>query len=97
MEYFEHADPRPEPISIPRCRELLGEDADSMTDQDIDAIRRHAEMMAASWSRCTRSSAAFPSSNSASQTQLVRAGEWIYAANHGRRGDLRSRQHEGAD
>ncbi len=46
MEYFEHADPRPEPISIPRCRELLGEDADSMTDQDIDDIRRHAEMMA---------------------------------------------------
>ncbi len=46
MEYFEHADPRPEPISIPRCRELLGEDTDSMTDQDIDDIRRHAEMMA---------------------------------------------------
>jgi hypothetical protein len=46
MEYFEHADPKPEPISIPRCRELLGEDADSMTDQDIDDIRRHAETMA---------------------------------------------------
>jgi hypothetical protein len=50
-----------------------------------------------SLSRCTRSSAGFPSSNSASQTQLARAREWIYAANHGRRGDLRSRQHEGAD
>ena len=46
MEYIEHADPRPEPISIARCRELLGEDAASMTDQDIEDIRRHAEMMA---------------------------------------------------
>jgi hypothetical protein len=44
MEYVEHADPRPEPISIARCRELLGEDAESMTDQDIEDIRRHAEM-----------------------------------------------------
>ena len=46
MEYVEHADPRPEPISIARCRELLGEDAESMTDQDIEDIRRHAETMA---------------------------------------------------
>jgi len=33
-------------ISIARCRELLGEDAESMTDQDIEDIRRHAETMA---------------------------------------------------
>jgi hypothetical protein len=46
MEYVEHADPAPEPISIARCRELLGEDAESMTDQDIEDIRRHAETMA---------------------------------------------------
>jgi hypothetical protein len=46
MEYVEHADPRPEPISIARCRELLGEDWESMTDQDIEDIRRHAETMA---------------------------------------------------
>jgi hypothetical protein len=46
MEFVEHADPRPEPISIARCRELLGEDAESMTDQDIEDIRRHAETMA---------------------------------------------------
>ena len=46
MEYVEHADPKPEPISIARCRELLGEDADSMTDQDVEEIRRHAETMA---------------------------------------------------
>jgi hypothetical protein len=46
MEYVEHADPAPEPISIARCRELLGEDAESMTDQDIEEIRRHAKPMA---------------------------------------------------
>ena len=46
MEYVEHADPKPEPISIARCRELLGEDAKSMTDRDIEDIRRHAETMA---------------------------------------------------
>jgi len=46
MEYVEHADPRPEPISIARCRELLGEDAESMTDQEVALIRRHAETMA---------------------------------------------------
>ena len=46
MEYVEHAEPRPEPIPIARCRELLGEDAESMSDQDIENIRRHAETMA---------------------------------------------------
>ena len=46
MEYVESSDPRPEPISIARCRELLGEDAESMTDQGIEEIRRHAETMA---------------------------------------------------
>lgn len=46
MEYVEHADPAPESITIARCRELLGEDAESMTDQDIEDIRRHAETMA---------------------------------------------------
>jgi hypothetical protein len=46
MEYVEQAEPRPEPISIARCRELLGEDAESMTDQDIEDVRRHAETMA---------------------------------------------------
>jgi hypothetical protein len=46
MEYVEHADPRSEPISIARCRELLGEDAESMTDQDVEEIRQHAETMA---------------------------------------------------
>jgi hypothetical protein len=46
MEYVEYAEQRPEPISIARCRELLGEDAESMTDQDVQEIRQHAETMA---------------------------------------------------
>lgn len=46
MEYVEQAEPRPEPISIARCRELLGEEAESMTDQEVALIRRHAETMA---------------------------------------------------
>ena len=46
MEYVDQAEPRPEPISIARCRELLGDGAESMTDQDVDDIRRHAETMA---------------------------------------------------
>lgn len=46
IQYVEHADPRSEPISIARCRELLGEDAEAMTDLDIEDVRRHAETMA---------------------------------------------------
>jgi hypothetical protein len=46
MEYVEHADPKPEPIPIARCRELLGKDGESMTDQDVEHIHRHAETMA---------------------------------------------------
>ena len=46
MEFVEHADDRPEQISIDRCRELLGEEAESMTDLEISVIRRLAETMA---------------------------------------------------
>lgn len=35
-----------EPMSIRRCRELLGSDADGLSDSDVDLIRRHAEVMA---------------------------------------------------
>jgi hypothetical protein len=33
-------------ISIARCRELLGDEADSMSDHEIPEINRHAEQMA---------------------------------------------------
>ena len=46
MELVEHTDDRAEPISIARCRALLGEEAESMTDQEVALIRRHAETMA---------------------------------------------------
>lgn len=35
-----------EPISITRCRELLGEEADDLSDVEVDEIRRHADVMA---------------------------------------------------
>ena len=46
MEFVERAEDIPEPISIARCRELLGEEAESMTDQEVALIRRHAETLA---------------------------------------------------
>ena len=46
MELVERAEDIPEPISMARCRELLGEEAESMTDQEVASIRRHAETMA---------------------------------------------------
>jgi hypothetical protein len=46
MDFVDRRDERPEPISIARCRELLGDEADALTDQDIELICRHAETMA---------------------------------------------------
>ena len=46
MDFVDRGDDRPEPISIARCRELLGDEADVLTDQDIELIPRHAETMA---------------------------------------------------
>ena len=46
MDFVDRGDNRPEPISIARCRELLGDEAEVLTDQDIELIRRHAETMA---------------------------------------------------
>ena len=46
MDFVDRGDDRPEPISIARCRELLGHEADTLTDQEIEPIRQHAETMA---------------------------------------------------
>jgi hypothetical protein len=35
-----------EPISITRCRELLGADADGLSDAEVEQVRRSAETMA---------------------------------------------------
>jgi hypothetical protein len=42
-----HSDERPSgPISIRRCREVLGHEADDLSDEELDQIRQHAHMMA---------------------------------------------------
>ena len=46
MDFVDRRDNRPELISIARCRELLGDQAETLTAQDIELIRRHAETMA---------------------------------------------------
>ena len=46
MDFVDCEDDRPEPISIARCRELLGDEADTLTDEDIELIRQHVETMA---------------------------------------------------
>jgi len=35
-----------EPISIARCRDILGHEADTLSDVEVEEIRRHAEAMA---------------------------------------------------
>ncbi|MCL4845756.1 MAG: hypothetical protein KJ066_04430 [Acidobacteria bacterium] len=36
----------PERVAIARYRELLGDEARDLSDEDIEAIRRHAQAMA---------------------------------------------------
>jgi hypothetical protein len=35
-----------ERMSIARCREVLGSEADGLTDTEVDQIRQHADAMA---------------------------------------------------
>ena len=46
MDVIDRAEPEPEPISVARCRELLGDDADMMSDEQVLAVARHAETLA---------------------------------------------------
>ena len=46
MDVPERAEVIPESISIGRCRELLGDDADALTDGEVIDIARDAEAMA---------------------------------------------------
>ena len=46
MDVLDRAEPEPEPISVARCRELLGDDADTMSDEEVLAVARHAESLA---------------------------------------------------
>jgi hypothetical protein len=46
MDVPERADITPEPITISRCRELLGDEADALSDDEVRDAARHAEAMA---------------------------------------------------
>ena len=46
MEHAHDADVGCDAISIARCRELLGDEADGLSDHEVDLIRRHADAMA---------------------------------------------------
>ena len=46
MDFVDRGDDRPEPISIARCRELLGDDADTLSDDEVLVVARHAESLA---------------------------------------------------
>jgi hypothetical protein len=46
MEVTKAPDVPAEQISIDRCRELLGDEAVGLSDDEIDQVRRHAETMA---------------------------------------------------
>ena len=35
-----------DPVSIARCRELLGEEADGLSDREVDQLRQHADALA---------------------------------------------------
>ena len=44
--YLSERERVPQPIPIARCRELLGEEAEGLSDDEIDKLRRHAQAMA---------------------------------------------------
>ena len=46
MEYAHPADRAFDSISIARCRELLGDEAEGLSDCEVDRIRQHADAMA---------------------------------------------------
>jgi len=46
MDVSDRADLDPETISISRYRELLGDDAERMSDEEVVAVARHAETLA---------------------------------------------------
>ena len=46
MEHAHDEDVVSKLISIARCRELLAEEADGLSDHDIDRISQHADAMA---------------------------------------------------
>ena len=46
MDVPDRAEQELEAITIGRCRELLGDDANALTDDEVLAVARHAEALA---------------------------------------------------
>jgi hypothetical protein len=46
MDVLDRVKPESESISIAQCRELLGEEAAMMSDEEVLAIAHHAESLA---------------------------------------------------
>jgi hypothetical protein len=46
MDALNRAEQEPEAISIARCRELLGDDAATISDEEVLIVARHAESLA---------------------------------------------------
>ena len=46
MEHMHAGDPAFDAISIARCRELLADEAEGLSDEETDLIRQHADAMA---------------------------------------------------
>src|SRR5262247_1521885 len=83
-------------ISIERCRDLLGDEAIDLTDDEVDRIRICADTVNARRDRDVprREATDDPLTH---VYELAIAARRVYAARHGRRGDLRARQHQRAD
>jgi len=46
MESRNLEDDRPDPISIAHWRKLLGDEADELSDHEVDRVRQHADALA---------------------------------------------------
>lgn len=46
MEYAHGADADLDSATITPCRELLGDEAEGLSDRDVDRIRQHADTIA---------------------------------------------------
>jgi hypothetical protein len=46
MDVPDRAEQETEPISVARCRELFGDDAEWLTDEEVLVVAHHAESLA---------------------------------------------------
>jgi hypothetical protein len=46
MDVPDRVEQEPELISVARCRELLGDEADTLSDEEVLIVARHAESLA---------------------------------------------------